>query len=190
VGTDIAAAGLLVDMDGVLIDSRAAVEGTWRRWAARHAMSAESNLQISHGRRTRDTLRLVAPHFATEEEVAWLESAGLEDFDGAVSLPGAAALVASRPSSGWTVVTSAGRELAIRRLASAGIALHSHAVTSEDVKRGEPDPAGYLLAADYVIPDLRALQVSSISNGLAVAISGETTGVTPAVADAASPKPT
>jgi sugar-phosphatase len=134
-------------MDGVLLDSRRVVERTWRRWADRHGISAEAILRIAHGRRTWDTLRAEVPELATSQEVAWLDAAELEDFDGIVSIPGALALVASLPPARWTVVTSAGRELATRRLASVGIMLPSHAVTSEDVQRGKPEPDGYLLAA-------------------------------------------
>lgn len=141
------AAALLFDMDGVLLDSRPVVERTWRRWAARHGRSAEPMLKIAHGRRTSDTLRATAPELATREEVAWLDAAELEDFDGIVAIPGARALLSSLLPSQWTVVTSAGRELAERRLAIVGIGLPRHAVTSEDVERGKPAPDGYLLAA-------------------------------------------
>jgi mannitol-1-/sugar-/sorbitol-6-phosphatase len=134
-------------MDGVLLDSRPVVERTWRRWAERHGLSAEPILRIAHGRRTWDTLRAAVPELATRQEVAWLDAAELEDFDGIVPIPGAVALVASLHTAQWTVVTSAGRELAARRLAVVGITLPSHAVTSEDVERGKPAPDGYLLAA-------------------------------------------
>lgn len=134
-------------MDGVLLDSRPVVERTWRRWADRHGLSAEPFLRIAHGRRTWDTLRAAAPVLATEQEVAWLDAAELEDFDGIRPIPGAQALVGSLPPARWTVVTSASRELAARRLAVVGITLPSHAVTSEDVQRGKPAPDGYLLAA-------------------------------------------
>jgi sugar-phosphatase len=134
-------------MDGVLLDSRPVVERTWRRWAERHGLSAERILRIAHGRRTWDTLRAAAPALATAEEVAWLDAAELEDLEGIRPIGGAAALVASLPPPRWTVVTSAGRELAERRLAVVGIRLPDHAVTGEDVPAGKPAPDGYLLAA-------------------------------------------
>lgn len=134
-------------MDGVLLDSRRVVERTWQRWADRRGLSAEPLLRIAHGRRTWDTVRVAAPQFATEEEVAWLDATELEDCDGIRPIPGATTLVASLPPARWTVVTSASRELAARRLAVVGITLPGHAVTSEDVQRGKPAPDGYLLAA-------------------------------------------
>jgi len=134
-------------MDGVLLDSRAVVERTWRRWASRHRLPAESVLRIAHGRRTLDTLRAAAPELATAEEVAWIEGAELEDLDGVGPIPGAVPLIAALPPSRWTVITSAGRELATGRLEAAGLSLPDNAVTSDDVERGKPFPDGYLLGA-------------------------------------------
>ena len=134
-------------MDGVLLDSRAVVERTWRRWASRHRLPAESVLRIAHGRRTLDTLRAAAPELATAEEVAWIEGAELEDLDGVGPIPGAVPLIAALPPSRWTVITSAGRELATGRLEAAGLSLPDNAVTSDDVARGKPFPDGYLLGA-------------------------------------------
>lgn len=44
------------DLDGVLVDSTACVEHTWRHWAARPALDADAILQIAHGRRAVDTV--------------------------------------------------------------------------------------------------------------------------------------
>ena len=52
------------------------------------------------------------------------------------------------PGVPWAVVTSAGPELARRRLAAAGLALPPVLVSSNDVTRGKPAPDGYLLAAN------------------------------------------
>src|SRR6266850_7389359 len=43
---------LLFDLDGVLVDSQAVVERTWRRWAERHRVDADAILRAAHGRRT------------------------------------------------------------------------------------------------------------------------------------------
>ena len=134
-------------MDGVLLDSRAVVERTWRRWAGRHRLPAESILRMAHGRRTLDTLRAAAPELATAEEAAWIEGAELEDLDGIGPIPGAVPLIAALPPSRWTVITSAGRELATGRLRAVGLYLPGTAVTSDDVERGKPSPDGYLLGA-------------------------------------------
>jgi sugar-phosphatase len=138
---------VLFDMDGVLVDSRTIVERTWRRWAARHGLDPESLLKVAHGRRTQDTLQEVAPHLATTDELAWLEAAEAADEDGLVPVPGAARLLATLPSVPWAVVTSAGPDLARRRLVAAGLPRPPVLVSSGDVARGKPTPDGYLAAA-------------------------------------------
>ena len=138
---------LLFDLDGVLVDSRAVVELTWRRWAARHGLDAAPLLAVAHGRRVRDTLKAVVPHLDPGPEVAWLDAAELEDLEGVVAMPGAAELVGALAQHRWTIVTSCGRDLAARRAERAGIPLPPLLVTSEDVTRGKPAPEGYLLGA-------------------------------------------
>jgi sugar-phosphatase len=139
------AAALLFDLDGVLVDSRAVVERTWRRWAARHRLDAEPLLAVAHGRRVSDTLKAVVPHLDPAPEVAWLDAAELEDLDGVVAAPGAAPLLGTLDRARWAIVTSCGRELAERRLARAGLSSPPVLVTSDDVPRGKPAPDGYLL---------------------------------------------
>ena len=141
------AAALLFDLDGVLVDSRAVVERTWRRWAARRGLDAGPLLAVAHGRRVSDTLKAVLPHLDPAPEVAWLDVAELQDLDGVVQVPGAAALLASLPERRWAIVTSCSRELAARRLARAALALPPLLVTSDDVTQGKPAPDGYLLGA-------------------------------------------
>jgi mannitol-1-/sugar-/sorbitol-6-phosphatase len=134
-------------MDGVLVDSRAVVERTWRRWAERHGLDPTPLLRIAHGRRTRETLRAVVPHLAQDTEVTWLDEAELQDLEGIVPVPGARELLAKLPDDTWAVVTSAGRDLAERRLGAAGLPLPRILVTSDDVARGKPEPDGYRLGA-------------------------------------------
>lgn len=139
---------LLFDMDGVLVDSRPVVERTWRRWAARHGLDAEQILRLAHGRRTIDTLGQVAPHLAGPDEIAWLDAAELGDYDGLVAVPGAAKLLSALSAIPWAIVTSAGPELARRRLAAAGLPLPSVLLCSDEVVKGKPEPEGYLIAAE------------------------------------------
>jgi sugar-phosphatase len=137
----------LFDLDGVLVDSRAVVERTWRRWAQRHQLDPECLLRVAHGRRTRDTLQAAVPHLDLDTEVAWLDAAELADFDGLIAIEGALQLLSMLPTTAWAVVTSGGRALARRRLESAGLPVPPVLVTGEDVTRGKPAPDGYLLAA-------------------------------------------
>src|SRR2546421_9340533 len=95
----------LFDLDGVLVDSRAVVERTWRRWAQRHHLDPDLLLQIAHGRRTRDTLEAATPDLALDSEVAWLDALELADIDGLRVVSGAKQLVSALPAGRWAVVT-------------------------------------------------------------------------------------
>jgi sugar-phosphatase len=138
---------VLSDLDGVLVDSGAAIERTWRRFAARHGLDAEHVLAESHGRRTVDLIRLVAPRLDAETEAARIEREEIEEAGGVQPLPGARELVESVPPDRFAIVTSGTRPLALARLRAAGIPVPDVLVTAEEVEIGKPDPDGYLRAA-------------------------------------------
>jgi sugar-phosphatase len=137
----------LFDLDGVLVDSRSVVERTWRRWAERHQIDPIPLLQVAHGRRARDTLRMVVPGLATDEEVAWLDATELGDREGLSVVPGVKELLTALPRDRWAIVTSCGRDLARLRLGSAGLPIPDVMIVAEEAKRGKPAPDGYLLGA-------------------------------------------
>src|SRR5262245_10952828 len=118
---EIQCSACLFDLDGVLVDSRAVVERVCRLWAARLGISTEDLLRVAHGRRTRDTVRIVAPHFDAESEAAWIDNMELLDTDGLVEVPGAVRFVKSLPDGKWAVVTSCGLDLARLRLSAVGL---------------------------------------------------------------------
>lgn len=137
----------LFDLDGVLVDSRAVVERVCHAWAARLGIDPAALLRVAHGRRTRDTVRIVAPHVDPEREVAWIDNEELLDTEGLIEVPGVRRFVTSLPARSWAVVTSCGRELARLRLTSVGLPVPDVLVTSEDVANGKPAPDGYRLGA-------------------------------------------
>lgn len=138
---------VLFDMDGTLVDSTDVVERHWARWAARRGINVSEILAVSHGRPTIETLRLVAPRWATDEEAAHIEADEARDSQGVRPVPGARELIASLPPARWAVVTSANRGLAVTRLTAAGFPLPDVLVTVDDVALGKPNPAPYLHAA-------------------------------------------
>lgn len=140
---------ILLDMDGTLVDTTAPVERQWRLWAGRRGIDPERILAVSHGRRTIETMRYVAPYLNVhlEEAVEFDRAEGL-DAEGVVPIAGAAELLAALPRDRWAVVTSAGPWLARMRFSQAGLPLPDVLVTGEDVTEGKPHPAGYLLAAE------------------------------------------
>jgi len=146
---------ILFDMDGTLVDSMAHDERQWMRWAERHGLDPQPILTISHGRRTLETIREVAPHLATEEELARFSEEELADSEGICAVAGAPAILQALPRSRWALVTSAPRQLAEMRMASAGLPLPVVIVSADDVQRGKPDPEGVLLAARLLGVDPR-----------------------------------
>lgn len=138
---------VLFDMDGTLVDSRELVERMWLLWASEHGIAPEAVLAVAHGRRTYETMQLVAPAIATPEAAAALDAREAEEEGGETAIPGAAALLAALPRDCWAVVTSAGSHLARTRLASVGLPVPTVLVGAEDVQEGKPSPEGYLRAA-------------------------------------------
>jgi sugar-phosphatase len=138
---------VLSDLDGVLVDSSAAIEQTWRRFATRHGLDAERVVAASHGRRSVDLIRLVAPQLDAEAEAAKVECDEIDHAEGLRPLPGARALVEAVPADRFAIVTSGSRPLAVARLRAAGLPVPDVLVTADDVTDGKPDPAGYLRAA-------------------------------------------
>jgi sugar-phosphatase len=145
---DRAFAAFLFDMDGTVLNSIAAAERIWSAWAVRHGVEVETFLPTIHGARAIDTItRLNLPGVDAEQQAAFITAAEIEDVEGIVEIPAAAAFLKDLPKDRWAMVTSAPRDLALRRMAAAGIPQPAVMITAEDVKAGKPDPSGYLLAA-------------------------------------------
>ncbi|OPB00981.1 glycerol-3-phosphatase [Pseudomonas fluorescens] len=138
----------LFDMDGTLLNSIAAAERVWSLWAERHGLDVAAFLKTIHGARAIDTItRQALPGVDPEVEAQWITEAEINDVEGIVAIPGAVEFLSHLPGDQWALVTSAPRELALRRLQAAGIAPPAVLVTAEDVAKGKPDPACYLLGA-------------------------------------------
>jgi mannitol-1-/sugar-/sorbitol-6-phosphatase len=141
---------VLFDMDGTLVDSRALVERMWLRWAERRGVSPAAILAVAHGRRTLETMQIVAPQFATPEEAAQLDAEEEEEgreHGGESAIAGAASLLGALPIERWAIVTSADADIARRRVAGVGLPVPRLLIGAADVQVGKPDPEGYRRAA-------------------------------------------
>ena len=138
---------LLCDLDGVLVDSTAAIDRVYRLWAARHKLDAALVVATAQGRPSREVVRVCAPQLDASGESAEIEAAHLADQYGVVAIAGAHALLSQMPAERLAIVTSCSPALAAARLAAGGLPAPRVCVTADQVARGKPDPEGYLRAA-------------------------------------------
>jgi sugar-phosphatase len=142
--------GLLLDMDGTLVNSDAAVERVWRRWAASQGLDGDAVMKVAHGRQGHATMALLLPDRPVAEnhaDNAWLLAEETADTEGVVQVPGAAAFLDSLRDVPHALVTSANVPLCTARMAAAGLTVPELRVTAEDVTFSKPDPEGFLKAA-------------------------------------------
>jgi sugar-phosphatase len=140
-------AALLLDLDGTLVDSRDDVDAAWREFAARHRLDLGDVMAATFAGPSREVVATVAPWLDAEAEAALVERRQVEAAGRTRAIAGAAALLRAWPRERLAIVTSGGRELALSRLAGAGLPAPAVLVSADDVRRGKPDPEGYLLAA-------------------------------------------
>ena len=180
----IAAGAALFDMDGTLVDSTAVVESIWRDFCREHGIDERVLVPWSHGRRTPDTVRHFladAPDAEVARVIADFEVRERDTMAGIVEIPGARALLEGLDLP-WAVVTSAPRELAVRRMAEAGLPAPAVLVPADEIDRGKPHPEGYLRAAELIgvdpthcaaFEDAEPGLLSALASGARVVVVGE-----------------
>jgi len=189
---------VLFDLDGVLVDSSACIERTWRTWALRHNLDPDRVIALAHGRRTVETVPLVAPHLVVAEEVAALAATESTTTEGVYEVPGARDLLRRLPPNAWAVVTSGIRVVAALRIRHTGLPMPRVLVCADEIQRGKPDPEGYLVAAKrlgrpaaecVVVEDAPAgLEAARAAGMRAIAVSGTYPATALAIADVVVPR--
>lgn len=160
-------AGVLFDLDGVLVDSTPAVARVWTKWALRHGFDPQTVVRQAHGRPSVATIRELLPNGDHDAENAEVERGELEDLDGVIPLPGAVELLHAIPPERWVIATSCTRPLALARIRAAGLPEPAHLVTSSDILHGKPNPEPYLKAAQTLGADpMRCLVVEDAPAGI------------------------
>ena len=141
-------AGVLLDLDGTLIDSIAAVERSWIRWCEEYGVDPARLLGF-HGVPAAGVIAELLPE--TDRDAAFDRILALEvaDVDGIVVLPGADDLLGALAAGGvpTAIVTSGTRDLAEARLAATRLPHPPVVVTASDVARGKPWPDPWLEGA-------------------------------------------
>jgi sugar-phosphatase len=138
---------VLSDLDGVLVDSQASIVRAWRRWGREHGVEREAIDAVRAGRPTREIVAALTPQLDVAAEALALDLGQAEDSADVVALPGAAEVLRVFGPDSVAVVTSCIAELAEARLRAAGLEPPAVLVTSDRLRRGKPDPEGYLVAA-------------------------------------------
>ncbi|MEV8126297.1 HAD-IA family hydrolase [Streptomyces sp. NPDC085944] len=148
--TVLPARALLLDMDGTLVNSDAAVERVWRRWADRHGLDGDEVMKVVHGRQGYASMAMLLPDRPMEQnhaDNARMLAEETADTEGVVAIPGAAQFLASLRGLPHALVTSADVALSTARMAAAGLAQPDVRVTAESVGASKPDPEGFLKGA-------------------------------------------
>jgi sugar-phosphatase len=145
-----ACSGVLLDMDGVLVDSTPAVARVWRKWAEERGLDPQKVIDTAHGRRSIETIRIFAPEIDTARENIRVEQMEIDDKEGVTALPGAADFLRSLPEDSYAIVTSATRALAEARLEYAGLPAPRYMVSADDVREGKPSPEPFLKGASLL----------------------------------------
>ncbi|MEU3728420.1 HAD-IA family hydrolase [Streptomyces sp. NPDC033538] len=148
--TVLTARALLLDMDGTLVNSDAAVERVWRGWADRHGLDGDEVMKVVHGRQGYASMALLLPDRPMEQnhaDNARMLAEETADTEGVVAIPGAPEFLASLRGLPHALVTSADVPLSTARMAAAGLAQPDVRVTAESVGASKPDPEGFLKGA-------------------------------------------
>jgi len=164
-------AAVLFDMDGTLVDSSAAIYRSWSTWALEAGITEEALVAAhGHGRPAAEIVAELVGGDAVAQAVARIDALETADVADVVQLPGVAELLAGLPPERWAVVTSCGAQLAAARLRAGGLPAPRALVTFDDVERGKPDPACFLLGAQRLgVDPADCLVVEDAPAGLAAA---------------------
>jgi sugar-phosphatase len=144
------AKGILFDMDGVLVSSIEAAVRCWRRWAKQYEVPNAEELELPHGVRSIDIVKMLRPDIDPQEGQRAIEDMEVEDVADLRVLPGVKVLLESLPPERWAIVTSATRRLLLARLTAAGLPVPERIISGDMVKRGKPDPEPYRRGAELL----------------------------------------
>jgi sugar-phosphatase len=140
--------GVLLDLDGTLIDSIPAVVRSWVRWCAEYGIDPD-RLRGFHGVTAENVIAQLLPPELRAPAFARIREIEVADVDGIAVLPGAAELLTLLAHGGvpTAIVTSGTTDLAQARLAATGLPHPPVVVTASDVARGKPWPDPWLEGA-------------------------------------------
>ncbi len=144
--------GILLDLDGTLVNSLDFVEACWRLWATTKELDPRAVCHYLHGKPALSTLRHFMPD--ASEQIIIDEFLALEEFeasntDGITAVNGAVDFLRQleQLQVPWAIVTSGSLKVASARIRQAGFPAPPVLVTSEDIHHGKPHPEPFLTGA-------------------------------------------
>ena len=146
--TTIRCKAIIFDNDGVLVNSKHAVEQGWRDWAVLRGLDPDEVAAQAEGRRSQDTVALLAPHLDALAESQKVTEFELDYIDSTRAFPNAPELLAAMQGRPHAVVTSGTADLASARLNAVNLPIPAVFITGDQVANGKPHPEGYRLAAE------------------------------------------
>jgi sugar-phosphatase len=138
---------VLFDVDGVVLDSMAVYGRVWGQWCLLLQLDPDVVLPLTHGRRPRDVIAMVAPDLAIEAEMARLSALLAEEPEPLSAMPGARELLMDLPQQQWALVTSNSEHFVRAEFERLGLPAASVVVDGSSVQQGKPSPEGFLAAA-------------------------------------------
>lgn len=144
------ARAILFDMDGTLLDSNEASEITWQAWAKAKGVPIEKIRAVHHGRRPEETIALVAPALDALAEAKGIYQSQLDITTGVHPIKGAASFFRAVPARARAIVTAANQPILEHRFRLVGLPVPAVCVTATMLKKGKPDPEGYLTGANLL----------------------------------------
>lgn len=138
---------VLLDVDGVLLDSTAVHRAVWSSWSALQGLDPARVWPLTFGRRPEDTVREAAPHLDPAAEHAVLDSMLAARAASVGPVAGAADFLGGLPADRWALVTSGDRTTVHAHFTRLGLPLPGVQVYGADVAHGKPAPDCFLLAA-------------------------------------------
>lgn len=138
-GREIRIAGVLLDMDGTLVDSVPAVEESWRIMA--QEFGVPSLPATLHGQTAEAVVAAAGvPRDQHARAISRLVEVESRPGQRLKALPGVRPFITSLPAGRWGVVTSAPRPVAHARYGATGLTAPEFFVTGDDVTASKPDP--------------------------------------------------
>lgn len=158
---------VIVDNDMTLVDSNPGIISSWGTWITEYEID-HFLLADKAGMSTAAIVASLIP-----DESAWtqaltrIDELELEFAYQTTAFPGSERLLTELPDSRIVVASSGTHPIIRARIEAAGLALPTHIVSSEDVKRAKPSPDIFLYAAELLGFDpVDCLVIEDSINGL------------------------